>query len=275
MNDAAAAVSSTAEVVMKRRGSISSVAKETKRRRRVHKIPPQLLEGKEDEGTVEVEEVDEGVVEMEEDDSTVEVEVDEEGGDRGDTEDGTLARSTPDFHHTETVASKPPRPTKNGAKSESPVATDTAPLSPVRTTSAPASPLWGRPPRATTSRDAAALIDRTSTTRRQTSRSNMVKSYSRSKMLARHTSLTNVLSDTKENHPLKRQRHVLTPAESPEEEETDLLKEISNVKAMVRGVREIVGGVPSSNAPPHPPNTSNADPKQSKDNFYCSTLYQE
>ena len=87
-------------------------------------------------------------------------------------------------------------------------------------------------------------------TSRQNSRSIIAKSQSRGRLLSnsRHGS---TLSDPR-GHTLRRQNHVMTPPESPEFK-TGILKEISDIQAMVRGVRETVGRGAGTNLPAPPP----------------------
>lgn len=252
------AVSSTAEMETKKTVSDHSVTKEMKRRRSLGKVkalktpalqqPDQM--GDEDEGSVGV----------------------EGEGTQRDTKDDTPDRSTPEVPMTDAVASNSPTLTNDDTKSESPIATDTAPASPERTARAQVVLPSGAHPLVAPTRRTAAM-SRTSTSRHQNSRSKMTRTSSQSTPLARRqTSTTTFLPDPK-GRVLKRQRHVLTPPESPVSEvKTGLLKEISDVKAMVRGVRETVGGDVASHETSQlpPPNSSSMDPKQSKDKFIKS-----
>ena len=251
------AVSSTAEMETKKTVSDHSVTKEMKRRSlgKVKALKTPALQqpdqmGDEDEGSVGV----------------------EGEGTQRDTKDVTPDQSTPEVPMTDVVASNPPTLTNDNTKSESPVAMDTAPASPERTARAQVVlPSGAHPPVAPTRRTAA--MSRTSTSRHQNSRSKMTRTSSRSTPLARRQTSTTTVPPDPKGRVLKRQRHVLTPPESPVSEvKTGLLKEISDVKAMVRGVRETVGGDVASHETSQlpPPNSSSMDPKQSKDKFIKS-----
>ena len=78
----------------------------------------------------------------------------------------------------------------------------------------------------------------TAKVRRQDSRPNITRSTSRKRLLGNSRSVSTY---SKGHNSLRRQPHVSTPPDSPEFK-TGILKEISDIQEMVRGVREAVGG---------------------------------